>query len=135
MATKEIIPEGQIKPYPKDKEPKDPIELPPGFEWDSFDIMDDTVATEIIDFLNQHYVSDANGLFILKYTIEKFRYIMCPPGWVKDLHYCVRSSKNKKVMAVFMSTPKKFLLFNEQKYMNETNFLAVHEKLRGKRLA
>lgn len=124
-----------IKQYPKDKEPKEPIDLPAGFEWDTFDIMDDAVAAEIIDFLNQHYVSDAEGYFILKYTIEKWRWIMCTPGWIRDLHYCVRNSKNKKVMAVFMSSPKKFLLYDKPMHMIETNFLAVHSKLRGKRMA
>jgi glycylpeptide N-tetradecanoyltransferase len=135
FATKKVVKEGMMKPYPKDKVPIEPVALPEGFEWETFDIMDDAVAIEITDFLNMHYVSDPDGHFILKYSVEKFRWVMCTPGWFKDLHYCVRNSKNKKVMAVFMSSPKKFLMNDKPIHMIETNFLAVHSKLRGKRMA
>ena len=84
--------------------------LPAGFEWDSFDISNEETAAEIITFLNANYISDPNGLFVEQNTIEKLRWCICTPGWQKDLHFCVRNSKNKKIMATCVLVPKKLIV-------------------------
>ena len=59
-----------------------------------------------------HYVEDPEGNFRLLYTPEKFRWAVMTPGWIKDLHFCVRNSKNKKIMALITGVPKKYILLD-----------------------
>jgi len=55
------------------------------------------------------------------------------PGYISDLHFCVRSNKNK-IMAIMLGSPKKIVVQGETVKMTEINFLAVHKALRGKKL-
>lgn len=71
------------------------------------------MAAEVVAFLNANYISDPNGLFVEQNTIEKLRYCICTPGWIKDLHFCVRNAKNKKIMATCVLIPKKILVNGE----------------------
>jgi hypothetical protein len=61
---KKYVKKGIIKHIKKEEIPTEPDVLPAGFEWDTFDIMNDEVATEIANFLNANYVSDPNGYFV-----------------------------------------------------------------------
>jgi glycylpeptide N-tetradecanoyltransferase len=47
-----------------------------------------------------HYVESETGDFRLIYTIEKFRWAACSPGYNKEFHTLIRSTKNGKIMAV-----------------------------------
>ena len=110
--------------------------LPPGFEWSTLDIENDDQVEEVIDFLENHYVEDTVGNFRLKYSKEKFRWGAATPGYIKDLHFLVRSTKTGKILASIMGCPKKMVLCG--KTINKTcevNFLAVHASLRTKRMA
>ena len=82
-----------------------------------------------------HYVEDDEGNFRLLYTPAKFRWAIMTPGWIKDLHFMVRNFKNKKIMALITVVPKKFIVLGKNLKMCETNFLAVHKKLRNRRFA
>ena len=99
------------------------------------DITDDAVAEEIVLFLKEHYVEDDVGNFSLHYTKEKFRWAIMAPGWIKDLIFCVRNSKNRKIMATICGVPKKYIVLERNLKMCEVNFLSVHKKLRSKRFA
>lgn len=57
------------------------------------------------------------------------------PGYKKELHFVIRNAKNKKMMACIMGVPKKLSILGKVIKVNEVNFLAVHKKLRSKRLA
>jgi len=57
-----------------------------------------------------HYVESATGDFRLIYTIEKFRWAVMSPGYLKDLHTLVRSTKNGKIMATNLTIPKKIVI-------------------------
>lgn len=87
--------------------PTEPLPLPPGFEWSTLDIEDDAQVDEVIEFYEKNYVEDQVGNFRLKYSKEKFRWGAAPPGYIKDLHFMVRSSKNKKILASIIGCPKK----------------------------
>lgn len=64
--------EGMIKQYTKDEIPKEPLPLPPGFEWQNFDVKDNAAVEEICKFLEGHYVEDDLGNFKVRYTPDKF---------------------------------------------------------------
>ena len=57
------------------------------------------------------------------------------PGFKKELHFLIRNSKNKKIMASLMGVPKRLVVSGKTIKVCEVNFLAVHKKLRSKRLA
>ena len=91
---------------------------------------------EVIDFLEKNYVEDQVGNFRLKYSKEKFRWGAATPGYIKDLHFLVRNSKTKKILATIMGCPKKHILCGKTvNKMLEVNFLSVHSSLREKRMA
>ena len=127
--------EGLIKQYSKDEIPSEPAELPPGFEWCTFDLSDDQVCQEVADFLTQSYVESQTGDFRLLYTPEKLRWSCCSPGYHARYHVAVRNQKNKKLLATIVLIPKKAVLLGKNVKVAEVNFLAVHRALREKRLA
>lgn len=91
---------------------------------------------EVIEFYEKNYVEDQVGNFRLKYSKEKFRWGAAPPGYIKDLHFMVRSSKNQKILASIIGCPKKQIICGKPvNKMCEVNFLAVHSSLREKRMA
>jgi len=75
------------------------------------------------------------GNFRLLYKKEKFLWGAKSPGYVQELQFMVRSTKNKKIMAFIIGIPKKIVVFGKTMKMVEVNFLAVHRKLRAKRMA
>jgi glycylpeptide N-tetradecanoyltransferase len=109
--------------------------LPEGFEWCNFDVTNDEEVNEICEFLMDHYVEDLVGNFRLHYSKEKFRWGAATPGYIKDWHFLVRNSKNKKILASIVGCPKKIVINGQTIKMCEVNFLAVHHSLRGKRMA
>lgn len=56
----------------------------------------------------EHYVEDQVGHFRLHYSLAKFRWGIASPGYVKELHFLIRNSKNKKILASIVGVPKKF---------------------------
>ena len=82
-----------------------------------------------------HYVEDQNNNFRLLYSKEKFRWAVAPPGYNKEFHFVIRNSKNKKILASLIGVPKKISICGKVLKILEVNFLAVHRKLRDKRMA
>lgn len=95
-----VMREGMIQQFNPKEIPTEPLSLPAGFVWETFDASNDKVAQEICDFLMDHYVESDTGDFRLIYTIEKFRWAACSPGYNKDFHILVRSEKTGKIMAI-----------------------------------
>ena len=126
---------GQIQAFKQEDISKEPMALPAGFYWDSIDIADDFKADEVCIFMNQHYIEDDDGHVRLFYSRDHLRYAVMTPGYLADLHFCVRSESNKRIMAIIFGTPKKIVVQGESVKMAEANFLSVHKALRGKRLA
>ena len=135
MPDKKGVKAGEIKKYTPEEIPDAPVALPPGFEWSEFDVDDDAQLDELCDFLEAHYVEDDSGSFRLKYSKDKTRWAITMPGYKKELHFLIRNSKNKKIMASLMGVPKRLVVSGKTIKVCEVNFLAVHKKLRAKRLA
>ena len=133
--TKAIHKKGQIKQFKKEEISTVYTPLPKGFHWADFDVKDDSQIDEICNFLSDFYVEDESGQFRLDYSKEKLKWACCTPGYIKDLHFCVRSEENDKIMATIVGIPKKVVINGETVKTAEVNFLAVHRSLRGKRLA
>ena len=51
------------------------------------------------------------------------------------MHFLVRSTKNGNIMASIVGCPKKIIICGKTIKIAEINFLAVHAKLRNKRMA
>ena len=67
---KELQKEGEIKAYVASEQEKEPLKLPDGFVFDTFDITDLGVVTEICAFIEEHYVESKD--FRIVYTPKKF---------------------------------------------------------------
>lgn len=57
------------------------------------------------------------------------------PGWKKEWHVGVRAGASKKLVAFISAIPVDVRVRNNSFIASEVNFLCVHKKLRGKRLA
>lgn len=127
------------KPIIPDKEKselrQDPYNMPKGFEWSEIDITDEAQRTEVYDLLYQNYVEDDECMFRFDYSREFLTWALTPPGYIKDFHLGVRSSKSGRLMAFISAVPGKVRVYEVEKDMVEVNFLCVHKKLRSKRLA
>lgn len=60
---------------------------------------------------------------------------MMSPGWDKKYHVGVRASQSRKLVAFISAIPVHIRVRDKAVLCSEVNFLVVHKKLRGKRLA
>lgn len=114
---------------------QEPYNMPKGFEWSEVDITDPAQRTEVYDLLYQNYVEDDECMFRFDYSRDFLTWALTPPGYKKQFHLGVRSSKSNRLMAFITGVPAKVRVYDEERDMVEVNFLCVHKKLRSKRLA
>jgi len=112
-----------------------PYNMPKGFEWCEVDITDPAQRTEVYDLLYQNYVEDDECMFRFDYSPDFLTWALTPPGYLKQFHLGVRSSKSGRLMAFITGVPAQVRVYDVTKDMVEVNFLCVHKKLRSKRLA
>ena len=60
---------------------------------------------------------------------------MMAPGWKKEYHIGVRASQSRKLVAFISAIPQNVRVRDKVILTSDVNFLCVHKKLRGKRLA
>lgn len=119
---------------PKEELRQTPYNMPKGFEWCDIDITNDDERMQVYDLLNKNYVEDDQAMFRFDYSHEFLLWALTPPGYKKELHLGVRSSKGNLVG--FISAVPAVVRSYEKKFDSvEINFLCVHKKLRSKRLA
>ncbi|KEQ63698.1 N-myristoyl transferase [Aureobasidium melanogenum CBS 110374] len=110
-----------------------------GFEWCELDVTASHVLSELHDLLYNHYVEDDEGSFRLNYSPEFLSWALRPPGWKKCWHIGVRtkstSDKTGRLVAFVAGRPVKLNVRSNIIDAVEINFLTIHQKLRGKRLA
>jgi glycylpeptide N-tetradecanoyltransferase len=127
----------EVKPigvYPIETLAKDPQQLPPGFEWSDIDILNDSVADELYNFLHAHYASNNDGSFRLDYPLEMIRFMLCPPNYEKSWHISIRF--NNKIVAFISGTPITIKLHHTNPVrLAEINFLCIAPNLRDKHLS
>lgn len=137
----ESLPEGPILPEAVCKKvaKPEPEKLLDGFEWCLIDLEDKAELQEFYDLLYNHYVEDTDGSFRFNYSTEFLAWALKPPGWTKECHIGIRtkSVEGKKGKLVASITGIPVTLQVREKTVNacEINFLAIHRKLRNKRLA
>ncbi|KZV85284.1 N-myristoyl transferase [Exidia glandulosa HHB12029] len=128
--------DGYIEPsLPRSQVRQDPYPLPKDFEWCTVDVNDQKELTELYELLSANYVEDDDASFRFKYSAEFFEWALKPPGYHKEWHVGVRVKTNKKLVAFIAGAPITLRVRKSQFKSVEINFLCIHKKLRGKRLA
>ena len=118
----------------------EPEKLLDSFEWCLVDLDDGEELKELYELLENHYVEDMDGSFRFKYSVQFLSWALKPPGWKKEWHIGVRTKtsaegKKGKLVAFIAGIPVTLKVGAEKFHATEINFLTVHRKLRGKRLA
>lgn len=137
----ESLPEGAILPDKvcRASAKPEPGALLDGFEWCLVDLENDSEIQELYDLLDNHYVEDADASFRFRYSKQFLSWALKPPGWKKEWHIGVRTTsqedKKGKLVAFIAGIPVTMKVGDSKFNATEINFLAIHRKLRGKRLA
>lgn len=136
----EAQPEGPILPNEvcKASAKPEPEKLVDGFEWCLIDLDDKEELQEFYDLLYNHYVEDTDGSFRFNYSPEFLKWALKPPGYKKEWHIGVRTKsegKKGKLVASITGIPVTLRVRAQKVNAVEINFLAIHRKLRNKRLA
>lgn len=118
-----------------DQVSKKPLNLIESFEWSEIDVQDDAQLEETYRLLNENYVEDGDATFRFDYSRDFLRWALLPPGYQPSWHIGVRVKSNKKLVAFVTAIPATISIHQDAINMVEINFLCVHKKLRGKRLA
>lgn len=140
-STVEAVQDGAILPVPVCDRigQADAERLIAGFEWCELDVTQKHVLSELHDLLYNHYVENDEGSFRLNYSAEFLSWALQPPGWRKCWHIGVRTtstlSKPGRLVAFVAGIPVKLNVRGNNVDAVEINFLTIHQKLRGKRLA
>ena len=132
---KDVKPDGVIQEIKIEDVSKEPRQLMEGFEWVIMDLMDEKELVEVHELLSFHYVEDDEEMFRLNYASSFLNWALKSPGWKKEWHIGVRASKSRKLVAFISAVPCKLRVRGNLVDSAEVNFLVVHKKLRGKRLA
>ncbi|KAK0391609.1 hypothetical protein NLU13_1109 [Sarocladium strictum] len=127
--------EGPLKIQTVDDVSKEPAALVSGFEWVTVDLKSDEEVKEVYELLNGHYVEDDDAHFRFNYSPSILRWAMMSPGWQQRYHIGVRASQSRKLVAFISAIPVHLRVRDKVVLCSEVNFLCVHKKLRGKRLA
>ncbi|KAJ2894645.1 Glycylpeptide N-tetradecanoyltransferase [Zalerion maritima] len=128
-------PYGPIKIQTFEDVPKTPLPLVEGFEWVTMDLDNEEELKEVYQLLNGHYVEDDEAMFRFNYSPSILKWAMQSPGWKKQWHIGVRASHSRKLVAFISGIPTSLRVWDKVLNSSEVNFICVHKKLRGKRLA
>ena len=90
---------------------------------------------ELSEFLNFHYVESEGADFRLAQSTKMLQWAYMIPGYKKEQFIVIRNTKSKKIMANFMLHPMRLVIMAKETNVSMTNFLAVHSKLRNKKMA
>lgn len=113
----------------------EPYALPPGFKWETLNINDPLVLTELYTLLNENYVEDDDAMFRFDYQPNFLKWALQPPGWLPEWHIGVRVVKSGLLVGFISAIPGHVRIYEKTEKIVEINFLCVHKKLRSKRVA
>ncbi|KAK4121928.1 N-myristoyl transferase [Parathielavia appendiculata] len=129
-----LFEEGPLKVQDVKDIPTEPIPLAlEPFRWVTMDLTNDTELEEVEKLLYGHYVEDDEAMFRFKYSNSLLRWSLLSPGWRKEWHVGIRSGNT--LCAFISAIPTEMRVRNKVIHSAEVNFLCIHKKLRGKRLA
>ncbi|EEY17822.1 glycylpeptide N-tetradecanoyltransferase [Verticillium alfalfae VaMs.102] len=129
------VEEGPLKLQKVEDVPKEPPTMIAGFEWVTMDLENDDEMKEVYELLNGHYVEDDEAMFRFNYSTSILKWALMAPGWRKEWHVGVRASQSRKLVAFISAIPVNLRVRKNNILCSEVNFICVHKKLRGKRLA
>ncbi|KAG6031878.1 glycylpeptide N-tetradecanoyltransferase [Claviceps citrina] len=127
--------EGPLRVQTVEEVDREPQPLVAGFDWVTVDLADEGEMKEVYELLNGHYVEDDEAMFRFNYIPEVLRWAMMAPGWQRKYHIGVRATQSRKLVAFISAIPVQIRVRDKTFRTSEVNFLCVHKKLRGKRLA
>jgi len=134
--SKDVMVNGPIQTKTVDEVPPQPYPLPSAYTWCSCDMNDPVVIDEVYNLLCQNYVEDDDNMFRFDYSRDFLRWALQPPGYIQEWHVGVRAKTGKKKLYGFITgIPVEIFVHGKATKMAEINFLCVHKKLRGARLA
>lgn len=113
----------------------EPDALPDAFKWDTLNLNDPLVLTELYTLLNENYVEDDDAMFRFDYQPDFLKWALQPPGWRQEWHVGVRVAKSGLMVGFISAIPGHVWIYDKVEKIVEINFLCVHKKLRAKRLA
>ncbi|KAK4154243.1 acyl-CoA N-acyltransferase [Chaetomidium leptoderma] len=129
-----LIEEGPLKVQEVKDVPAEPISLAlEQFRWVTMDLTNDAEMEEVEKLLYGHYVEDDEAMFRFKYSNSLLKWSLLSPGWKKDWHVGIRSGNT--LCAFISAIPTQMRVRKNVVASAEVNFLCIHKKLRGKRLA
>ncbi|KOX79589.1 Glycylpeptide N-tetradecanoyltransferase 1, partial [Melipona quadrifasciata] len=112
-----------------------PYSLPADFQWDTLNLDDPLVLSELYTLLSENYVEDDDAMFRFDYPPNFLKWALQSPGWCKEWHCGVRVTKSGRLVGFISAIPATLRVYNHTQKMVEINFLCVHKKLRSKRVA
>lgn len=113
----------------------EPYALPDGFKWETLNLDEPLILTELYTLLNENYVEDDDAMFRFDYQPEFLKWALQPPGWRKEWHAGVRVIKSGLLVGFISAIPGHVNIYDKVEAIVEINFLCVHKKLRSKRVA
>ncbi|KAH6847536.1 acyl-CoA N-acyltransferase [Chaetomium sp. MPI-CAGE-AT-0009] len=129
-----LIEEGPLKIQEVKDIPTEPLPLAlEQFRWVTMDLTNDAEMEEVEKLLYGHYVEDDEAMFRFKYSNSLLKWSLLSPGWKKEWHVGIRSGNT--LCAFISAIPTEMRVRDNVVRSSEVNFLCIHKKLRGKRLA
>ncbi|KAM5377589.1 hypothetical protein ACJA88_006270 [Fusarium oxysporum] len=96
---------------------------------------DDPSGSQAADMLKKMSLQDImTGLAAGGKNAKDMGSAMMPPGWKKEYHVGVRATQSRLLVAFISAIPVHLRVRENVVTCSEVNFLAIHKKLRGKRL-
>ncbi|PHH66240.1 hypothetical protein CDD81_7833 [Ophiocordyceps australis] len=133
--TRQKVSEGPLREQKVEDVSTEAQPLVEGFEWVTMDLENDAEMKEVYELLNGHYVEDDEAMFRFNYSPSILRWAMMAPGWQRRYHIGVRATQSRKLVAFISAIPVRLRIRSRTVTCSEVNFLCIHKKLRGKRLA
>jgi len=113
----------------------EPVKLPDGFKWVTYDMSSEQYCKKVSAFLNRHYIEDVTKSFKLKYSAKFLQWYFTVPGAIQDLCIGIEFEKTGTLIGFISGIPLKHKINDKTVDTVEINFLCVHMKFRNKRCA
>ncbi|KAK3385383.1 acyl-CoA N-acyltransferase [Podospora didyma] len=128
------VAEGPLRVQKLEDIPIEPANLAiEGFRWVTMDLTDEAQMAEVEKLLYGHYVEDDEAMFRFKYSSSLLKWSLMSPGWKEKWHVGIRVGN--ALCAFIGAVPTDIRVRDNVLKGSEVNFICVHKKLRGKRLA
>lgn len=109
-------------------------ELPPDFEWCTFDLSNKDDCSNVATFLDKYYVEDSEHTFRLHYTPDLIGWIYGETDGTKVIAIGVRVCKNNMIVGFICGRVTKVQVNKNKLDLIEVNLLCIHPHIRNKKL-